>query len=400
MSNGAKRQNKLRIGILINIDEKWMGGLNYIANTLRTLDSLSPSQKPELTVLVRSGTMNGLKIFKEQFPEIKTCYLAEMPYWIKLFPGRYRNRAWGRFKEIKTNSILKCHNIDIVFPVTGASDFKLPVKCIGWIPDFQHRYLPEFFLPEDVRWRDSTYADFAEHADYMVFSSQNARKDYENFYPKHKSRNFVYSFCTVLDKNCVIKDKKYLKKKYGIEDKFFLMPNQFWVHKNHLRLFKAVAQLNRKGNNITVICTGSNYEHRNKTYYDELLRFKEENKLNNIKILGLVSHEDLYTLYFHAHAVVQPSLFEGWSSIVEDCRAFGKTLILSDIPVHREQNPPDAIFFNPLDLEELEGSLAQVWNRKFSQMDYDDLVQNQKNYVKETAHSIIDIFNTVKMTKH
>jgi hypothetical protein len=38
-------------------------------------------------------------------------------------------------------------------------------------------------------------------------------------------------------------------------------------------------------------------------------------------------------------------LFEGWSTVIEDARGFGRPLIVSDIPVDREQADSDTIFF-------------------------------------------------------
>ena len=46
-----------------------------------------------------------------------------------------------------------------------------------------------------------------------------------------------------------------------------------------------------------------------------------------------------------AMAVIQPSLFEGWSTVVEDARALGKPMILSDFPVQIEQDPPSSDYF-------------------------------------------------------
>lgn len=58
---------------------------------------------------------------------------------------------------------------------------------------------------------------------------------------------------------------------------------------------------------------------------------------------------------------MQPSLFEGWSSFVEEARALGLPALLSDIPVHREQNPPGAKYFDPHDPEQLAG-LLDAWD--------------------------------------
>jgi hypothetical protein len=60
-------------------------------------------------------------------------------------------------------------------------------------------------------------------------------------------------------------------------------------------------------------------------------------------------------------AVINPSLFEGWSSTVEECKSIGKNMILSDIPIHKEQNPPDSLYFEPNNAEALSKLLQDVW---------------------------------------
>jgi hypothetical protein len=46
-------------------------------------------------------------------------------------------------------------------------------------------------------------------------------------------------------------------------------------------------------------------------------------------------------------AIIQPSLFEGWSTVVEDAKALNQWILLSDIPVHREQIQNNVDFFEP-----------------------------------------------------
>ena len=46
-------------------------------------------------------------------------------------------------------------------------------------------------------------------------------------------------------------------------------------------------------------------------------------------------------------AVINPSLVEGWSTSVEEAKSLRVPLVLSNIPVHREQAIRDAIFFDP-----------------------------------------------------
>ena len=57
---------------------------------------------------------------------------------------------------------------------------------------------------------------------------------------------------------------------------------------------------------------------------------------------------------------MQPSLFEGWSTVVEDAKCLNKFIFLSDLPVHREQNPANVCFFDPYDEDALTDKLLKV----------------------------------------
>jgi glycosyltransferase involved in cell wall biosynthesis len=71
-------------------------------------------------------------------------------------------------------------------------------------------------------------------------------------------------------------------------------------------------------------------------------------------------------LFRCAAAVVQPSRFEGWSTVVEDAKALGRPLIVSDLPVHVEQSHSAVSpfnFFKAGDAEDLAAKLIAHWPR-------------------------------------
>ena len=74
----------------------------------------------------------------------------------------------------------------------------------------------------------------------------------------------------------------------------------------------------------------------------------------------MVPYADLISLMWHSVAIINPSLFEGWSSTVEEAKSMGKKIILSDIPVHREQNPERGVFVDPYDPERMAKALRRV----------------------------------------
>ena len=79
----------------------------------------------------------------------------------------------------------------------------------------------------------------------------------------------------------------------------------------------------------------------------------EHNIGSYIRFLGFIDRAELLRLMKDATAVIQPSLFEGWSTVVEDAKAMAQTIILSSLDVHLEQAGDKALYFDPLDEHEL-----------------------------------------------
>ena len=53
----------------------------------------------------------------------------------------------------------------------------------------------------------------------------------------------------------------------------------------------------------------------------------------------------MLSLMYYSIAVINPSKSEGWSNTVEQAKAMGKKIILSDIKVHLEQRDSNCVFF-------------------------------------------------------
>jgi glycosyltransferase involved in cell wall biosynthesis len=71
---------------------------------------------------------------------------------------------------------------------------------------------------------------------------------------------------------------------------------------------------------------------------------------------------DVYALLRVSTALINPSRFEGWSTTVEEAKAFGVPMILSDLDVHREQTGGTARYFRTDDPAALADHLARMAN--------------------------------------
>ncbi len=263
---------------------------------------------------------------------------------------------------------LMCRNgIDVVSH-SNIWGRRLPYKLINWIPDFQHLRLPDMFSEKERANRSRDFRRLIRDSDRIVLSSKDAEVDLCEFFPGNEAKVRVLNF--VSQPGISKCDSEHvslaaLERRYLFKGKFFYLPNQFWQHKNHRLVFEAVNILRRSGVDVQVLCSGYMDDYRNKEHVGKLREYIRVNDLgNNIRLLGMIDYGDVFVLMRHAVAVINPSLFEGWSSTVEEAKSMGKEMILSDIPVHREQDPPESAYFNPHDPKELAALLEKYWLEK------------------------------------
>ena len=153
-----------------------------------------------------------------------------------------------------------------------------------------------------------------------------------------------------------------LLKKYHLPARYFICPNQFWKHKNQLLILEAVKELKASGIEIVMAFTGNTTDYRNPHYFNELNDFVEKNDISaNIRFLGFIDRRDQLQLMNNALAIIQPSLFEGWSTVVEDAKLMNRFLLVSDLEIHREQLiNSSAVFFDPHNAGQLAKLLEQA----------------------------------------
>jgi glycosyltransferase involved in cell wall biosynthesis len=147
---------------------------------------------------------------------------------------------------------------------------------------------------------------------------------------------------------------------YGLPENFFFLPNQFWKHKNHECVVQALRKLKAQGKEVVVAVSGKQMDPRDPDHFPRLQRIIESSGLEkNFRLLGLVPHAHIPALMRSCIALINPSIFEGWSTTVEEAKAMGTRMILSSLRVHREQSP-DALFFEPNSPDQLASILESV----------------------------------------
>ncbi|TIH11993.1 glycosyltransferase [Marinifilum sp. JC120] len=319
----------------------WTGGPNYLKNIALANASVSPDQKLRLIYFVRPDQVEHMDQYRNILPLASDI------------------RIYHPDSEMG--------DVDVLYPASDQFDVPAGVAPVYWIPDFQHCYLPEYFSKEELDWRSDFFSRLAGGKDLVVLSSEAALNDFHRFFTV-TCPTFVVPFASSLEPGWMDGDHEEIKKKYSVNFQYLMCCNQFWKHKDHKTLFKALALLRDQGIILQLICTGATEDLRHPDYFDTVQDYLEEHNLTEqVHILGLLPRADQIQLLRGAQAVVQPSLFEGWSTVIEDCRLLGKKVIHSDIPVHLEQSPESSLVFKGGDAQNLADILVD-FSDKFTAM--------------------------------
>lgn len=362
VAQGGAADRRKRIGLIETGGDSWIGGVLYLQNAIRALNLLPEDERPELHLLAgwrSSGGFDGEVRIKERHA---FGYRRAMPFARRLGAIGFTlaRRRW----PLSLEGVVSGVHADVVWPTPVALGPAFPVPWVAWIPDFQHKWLPEQFDAATRRARDRQFGRIARDAPQVVVSSWAARRDLLRWFPVvEPDRVSVLPFVTVPGPDWYVPAPGKTAATFQLPEKYLIFPSQFWVHKNHALLFEAIRLLRDGGlADICLVCTGFTGDARNPDHFARLNAWLQRHELGgNVQILGLLPRTEQIQLVRAAAAVVQPSLFEGWSMLVEDARTLGKRIYVSDLAVHREQQPDDAVFFPRHEPEALAELIAADW---------------------------------------
>lgn len=374
--------DRFKLGIIFNFHPSWMGGVIYIINLIKTLNFLEDREKPVIYVFYNP-------ILKNFLSELDYPYLTNVEWH---FPDMIKGNilSFVRRKNLFIFDILKEFKLDAVYPL---QDYPVKThtstKLISWTPDFQHKHYPDFFKKKTIVGRHIRLKNVMRNNRDLVLSSHDAHNDLKRFYRIPASLNIhIYHFVSVIDDFSEIGIEQ-LRTKYNLPEKYYLISNQFHKHKNHRVAFLAIAQLKGLGIRVNLAITGKFPEASDSSYMLELHQIIEQNELNDqIIMLGVISRKEQLSLMKHSQAVVQPSLFEGWSTVIEDARSLQVPVISSNLNVNIEQLGSDGVYFDPHDVDELAKILKSYPERNLK----GNLYEEYEFRVKEAASILLNIF--------
>jgi glycosyltransferase involved in cell wall biosynthesis len=274
-------------------------------------------------------------------------------FW-KSFLGKFVDRNHQDFYRL---------NPDLV--VYASKDpFIHEIDLPGLVPifDLMHKYesFPELFNKSINNDRELYYKRLAFYSKgILVDSILGGKHVYEN-YPEAKDKIHVLRFACpsyIVEKR---KNQDIISKFNNLPGSYFFYPAQFWLHKNHQNIIKAIRQLKNKGIDIKCVFAGSK-----KNGNSQILRLIAELELNeNILILDYVSNEEIVELYKNALALIMPTFFGPTNIPPLEAITLGCPVITSKIYASEEQLGDSALFVNPKSVDEISEAMYLVYSNE------------------------------------
>jgi glycosyltransferase involved in cell wall biosynthesis len=350
----------MKIGILGHDFITWGGGVDFLRFAADSLLSCPRSERVEFHLFIPdSGPRlawrrfrGGVKATTRRFLTGKKPAPEHAPSSAILSQSfaEFRNRLRIEHLDVGRRALIRATRrlkLDAVIPAVHSLGSDFPCPWVAYAYDFQHRYFPQHFTPEDCRSRDDHFAEILTQARAVIVNSRAAAADIARFVPQGTARVFALPFSPAPSPDW-FDDRPATLPRYGVVPPYFIISNQFWAHKDHATAFEAFRILATGNPAITLVCTGSTAGSLDPDHFPRLVSKLESWGLSQrVRILGLIPKRDQIEIMKHACAVIQPSVFEGGpgGGSVYDAVSLDVPAIVSDIPVNREVEGPAVEFF-------------------------------------------------------
>jgi glycosyltransferase involved in cell wall biosynthesis len=226
--------------------------------------------------------------------------------------------------------------------------------------DLQHLHYPQFFDAWVIAWRETIYRAGCNLAQALIVNSEWIKQDVIRNYRVDPAKIHVIAEASPTTVLAGLDPARLdeVRSKYSLDATFILYPAVTWPHKNHVRLFEALAYLrDQRGLRLPLVCTGSLFQ----PFWPELESALARLQLaSQVRFLGHVPEADLRALYQLATMVALPSLFEANSLPVFEAWLAGTPVTCSNTTGLPEQVGDAALLFEPHDPAAIADALAAI----------------------------------------
>ncbi|MFT4703247.1 MAG: glycosyltransferase involved in cell wall biosynthesis [Bradymonadia bacterium] len=275
--------------------------------------------------------------------------------------ARLLGRDAGRL-QLPLDRLLDAHDVELVwFVATAFRATDMPYIQTVW--DLQHRqqpWFPEVSAIQEWPLRERAYSDSIERATAVIVANSVAADELKRLYNATDDRIICAPHPAPAVSPLPAEEAAAERRSLGLGDESYVFyPAQFWPHKNHTTLLRAVALNNATRTPLRLVLTGSDKGNR-----AHIQAQAAELGLTDTLFPGFVSDRALVALYQGAHALGFPSFFGPENLPPLEAFALECPVIAVDVPGMREQLGDAPLWVAPTDAAAMSDALGALHDAK------------------------------------
>ena len=259
------------------------------------------------------------------------------------------------------------HQIDLmIFSNAERESFESGIPYVTAVLDWTHRTHPQFreFSADGVyEQREYILTNGIENSRLVLVDSETAKKEITEYYDVQSEKIAALPFVPppYLDNGLSRDTLAAVQRKYKLPERFIFYPAQFWPHKNHEGIIRALHLIKQNtAAQIPAVFVGSAQSLWSNL--EQVMDLADQLGVKRqIMHLGYVENEEMHPLYSLATALVMPT-FPGPTNIpVLEAFAAGCPVITTDIPALGEQVGDAGLLVDPESPEQIAAAMLRVW---------------------------------------
>ena len=263
----------------------------------------------------------------------------------------------------KLESLARTEQIDLIwFLKPSSAPLRIPYIATVW--DLEHRSQPYFPEVSTTGWswseRESVYNALLPRASMIITGTKAGKAEVAHYYRVNPANIMVVAFpAPIVTAPAQPAAGLGIKGKYSIRSDFLLYPAQFWPHKNHVNLLRALKLLREQYNlDLSLVLTGSDKGNR-----EHVMKEIIELGLGNyVFVLGFIPREDLVALYQAATALTFAGFFGPDNFPPMEAFGLGCPVVASKVAGAEEQMGAAALLFDPGDPSDIAEKIASLYS--------------------------------------
>jgi len=342
------------------------GGYTFEQEILRSLLELSEKSAHDFVLYFDTAntditqSLPETKNLHSKWLDVREYVSAGRMFLLKASQKFRFMRGWVIAPKILQLAAQKDHAQLMWFPTPISLPVEIPY--IATMYDIQHRLQPWFpEVSQKGQWdyRENFFSSYLRRATYIITPNRTGQDELSFFYQipsEHFRRlpHFTPRIAELPSQNEVSS----ILKKYGFSSPYLFYPAQFWAHKNHVNLLKALSILREQYKiDLDLVLTG--YDKGNLQYVKSMVeRFHLQ---EYVHFLNFVPRQDLIALYTGAFALTYVTYFGPENLPPLEAFACGCPVIASDVPGAAEQFGDAVLRVNPSQPSEIALAVKKLY---------------------------------------